>query len=179
MSTISKVLLYFGLVVGGGYLIANFVIPSLSLVEVNGEFYKDTSYIIITSSFIFIPCFMFSLFFHVLSKNLSGVNSASRIDENLIISNQCIKYSYRIKHQSLDCERIVIIMDLMDIDEIEFDNVTHGLLFKGNFKTEYYEDYASSSPDSIDTTDNFLIYDYFKPSLKECLEKNNIKIIEL
>lgn len=72
LSLISKMLLIIGLAGGTIYLLVNFLSPTLSMVEVNGILEKDTSFIIITSSFIFAPCLIFSACLKALANNLSG-----------------------------------------------------------------------------------------------------------
>lgn len=72
ISLISRILLFIGLVGGTAYLLVNFLSPTLSMVDVNGILEKDTCFIIITSSFIFAPCLIFSACLNALAKNLSG-----------------------------------------------------------------------------------------------------------
>lgn len=73
-----KLLFVIGIVGGVLYILINFVSPSLSMTEINGAIVKDTSFIIITSSFIWAPCLVFGICLKTLSANLSNV----QIDQN-------------------------------------------------------------------------------------------------
>lgn len=176
ISTISKLLLYAGLIGGTLYLIINFVSPSLSMTDVNGELVKDTSFIIITSSFIFAPCLIFSACLNVLSKNLAGGSSSARIDESLVLVDKQLRYSFRVKHQSTSSERRVITIDFSNINAVDYESKTGALIFTGKITSDYYDDYKKKkSVDSV-TIEEFEIYDYFTPSLKETLISKGVQV---
>lgn len=176
IAAISKFLLIAGLVGGILYLVVNFVSPSLSMVEVNGILEKDTSFIIITSSFIFAPCLIFSACLNVLAKNLSGGSSTARVDESLMLVDQQLRYSFRTKHQSLSSERRVITIDFSNIKAIEYESKTGTLVFYGDFISDYYENYKKKKPTESEHIENFIIYDYFDPSLKDTLFTKGVHI---
>ena len=178
IALLAKALLFIGLIGGAVYLIINYASPSLSMADVNGVFMKDDSYIIITSSFIFAPCLIFSACLNVLAKNLSGVKSAARVDESLIVSNTRLQYAFRLKHQSLSSERRVITIDLSKISAINYESDTEQLVFIGSFLSEYYDDYKNSKPVDAVSISEFVICDYFTPSLKEVLLENSVSIFQ-
>lgn len=176
ISSISKFLLIVGLVGGILYLVINFVSPTLSMVEINGVPEKDTSFIIITSSFIFAPCLIFSACLNVLAKNLAGGNSTERVDETLMLTENVIRYSYRVKYQSASSERRVITMDYTSIKKVDYENQTGALTFIGKFTSDYYDNYKKKKPAETEKIEDFVIYDYFLPSLKETLLSKGVKV---
>lgn len=176
IAAISKFLLAAGLIGGTLYLIVNFVSPSLSMAEVNGVLVKDTSFIIITSSFIFAPCLIFSACLNVLAKNLAGGSSSARIDESLILVDKQLRYSFRIKHQSTSSERRVITIDFSNIKAVEYESKTGALNFAGKITSDYYDDFKKKKPVETDYIEDFVIYDYFTPSLRDSLINRGIHI---
>ena len=172
--TISKVLLIIGIVGGGIYALLNILIPSMSIVNVNGIPQKNVSWIIISTSFIVAPCLIFSMCLKALAGNLAGSNNSSRVDESLSISNATIRYSFRIKHQSLASERRVITIQFSHITDITYDSKTESLEFVGDFVSEYFDDYKKPNPVDTALLTEFVIYDYFTPSLKETLLSKGI-----
>ena len=97
---IVKILLLVGIVGGGIYVILNCIVPTLSIVTVSGVPQKDTSWIVISTSFIVVPCLIISLALNVLSKNLAGYTNSERVDESLTLTEDTIRYSYRQKNTS-------------------------------------------------------------------------------
>ena len=174
--TISKLLLFVGLVGGIIYVILNLFIPSMSIVNVNGVAQKDISWIVISTSLIVVPCVIIAICLKTLANNLAGVNNSARVDESLLISNETIRYSFRIKHQSLSSERRVITIQLSQVGKINYDSHTEALEFVGSFESEYFDDFKKKDP--VDTTliEKFTIYDYFLPSLKDSLLSKGIAI---
>ncbi len=176
IKSIAKILLLIGIIGGGIYAILNFTMPSLSIVTVNGIPQKDISWIIISTSFIVAPCLILSLALNTLWKNLAGGTNSSRVDESLILTGNSFKYSYRQKHHSLSSERRVLLFDFNKIDSITFDKKTKLLKFSGEILSEYYDDYKKKKPVDINTLVEFVICDYFTPSLTETLLSKGIKV---
>lgn len=176
IATISKLLLAAGLIGGTVYLIVNFLSPSLSMAEVNGGLVKDTSFIIITSSFIFAPCLIFSACLNVLAKNLAGGSSSARVDESLLLVDNQLRYSFRIKHQSTSSERRVITIDFSNVKAVDYESKTGALIFAGSFTSAYYDDYKKKKPVETDYIEDFIIYDYYTPSLRDSLINKGINV---
>lgn len=176
IATVSKILLIVGLIGGTLYLLVNFLSPSLSMVKVNGVLKKDTSFILITSSFIFSPCLIFSACLNALSKNLGGSSSFACIDESILLADNQLRYSFRIKHQSTSSERQVFTIDFSDIKTVDYNNQTGAVIFGGRVLGEYYDDYKKNNPVVTDYVDGFIIYDYFTPSLRDSLIDMGIHI---
>ena len=176
IKAIAKILLLIGIVGGGLYAILNYIMPTLSIVTVNGVPQKDISWIIISTSFIVAPCLILSLALNTLSKNLAGGTNSARVDESLILTGSSIKYSYRQKHHSLSSERRVLSIDFNKMDSIVYDEKTHLLKFTGEILSEYYDDYKKRKPVDINTLEEFVICDYFTPSLTEALLSKGIKV---
>lgn len=176
IKAIAKILLLIGIVGGGLYAILNYIMPTLSIVTVNGVPQKDISWIIISTSFIVAPCLILSLALNTLSKNLAGGTNSARVDESLILTGSTIKYSYRQKHHSLSSERRVLSIDFNKMDSIVYDEKTHLLKFTGEILSEYYDDYKKRKPVDINTLEEFVICDYFTPSLTEALLSKGIEV---
>lgn len=176
IKVIAKILLMIGIIGGGVYAILNFTMPSLSIVTVNGIPQKDTSWIIISTSFIVAPCLILSLTLSTLSKNLAGGTNSSRVDESIVLTEKIMKYSFRQKHQSLSSERRVLTFDFSKISSITFDEKTKLLKLSGEILSEYYDDYKKKNPVDINTLGEFVICDYFSPSLTETLLSKSIKV---
>ena len=173
---ITKILLLVGIVGGGIYALANIFIPSLSIVNVNGVPHKDSTWIIVSTSFIVAPCLILSLCLKVLAGNLAGVDNSARVDESLLISDESIRYSFRLKYHSLSSERRVVTIPFSRITGISRDPETEALEFDGNFVSEYFDDYTEPAPVDIAPLTQFVIYDYFSPSLKETLLTKGISV---
>ncbi len=176
IKAIAKILFLIGIIGGGTYAILNFVMPSLSMVNVNGIPQKDTSWIIISTSFIVAPCLIFSLALNTLNKNLAGRTNASRVDESILLTDRLIKYSYRQKHQSLSSERRVLTFDFGKICFVSYNDKTKLLKFSGEILSEYYDDYRKKEPVDVNILDEFVICDYFSPSLKDTLILKGVKV---
>lgn len=173
INIIATVLLLAGLIGGACYALANVVVPSMSIVHVNGVPQKDISWIIISTSLIVGPCVLTSVFLRVLCRNIAGVNNASRVDECLVVSEEGITYSFRHKHQTLPADRIVISIRYADIQSVTFEENTGFLKFDGTIKSEYLENGKLSNSSTLNT---FTICDYFAPSLKEVLTLKGVDL---
>lgn len=173
---ISKVLLLVGIIGGGLYALLNGLMPGLSMVTVNGVSQKDIGWIIISTSFIVAPCLIFSVCLKALANNLASSNNAARVDESLLIADNKIRYSFRIKHQSTSSEKRVITVDFSKISDLTFDDTTGILCFAGEILSEYYDDYRNKKPVNTAELDEFMICDYFMPSLKETLKTKGVKV---
>ena len=175
---IAKVLLFIGIVGGGIYALLNVLILTLSIQTVRGETQKNISWIIISTSFIVNPCLILSVCLKALAGNLAGSDNSARVDESLLISNEAIRYAFRIKYQSLASERRVLTIKFSQIKVINFDVKTEGIEFVGNFVSEYFDDYRNPQPVDTASIDRFVIYDYFSPSLKEVLRSKGVAVID-
>ena len=173
---ISKVLLLVGIIGGGLYALLNRLVPGLSMVTVNGVSQKDIGWIIISTSFIVAPCLIFSVCLKALANNLASSNNSARVDESLLIADNKIRYSFRIKHQSASSERIVITVDFSKIHSVTFDDATGMLCFVGKILSEYFDDYRNKKPVNTTELDEFMICDYFTPSLKETLKSKGVRV---
>lgn len=173
---ISKVLLLVGIVGGGLYALANSLMPGLSMVTVNGVAQKDIGWIIISTSFIVAPCLIFSVCLKALANNIASSNNSARVDESLLIADNKIRYSFRIKHQSTSSERRVITIDLSKISSVSFNESTGILDFGGSVLSEYFDDYRNKKPVNTAELDKFMICDYFTPSLKETLQTKGVSV---
>lgn len=174
--TISKILLFVGIIGGGCYAILNCLMPDLSMVSVNGAAQKDISWIIISTSFIVALCLIFSVCLKALANNIASSNNSARIDESLLIVDNIIRYSFRTKHQSASSERKVITIDFSDISSLRFNDATGMLDFTGDILSEYFDDYNNKKPVNTVKLKKFMICDYFTPSLMDILQGNGVTV---
>ena len=178
IKSIARILLLVGILGGGAYALLNFIVPSLSMVRVNGVLEKDTSWIIISTSFIVVPCLILAMGLNALSENLAGGLNSYRVDESIVFLQNGIKYSYRQKYQSTPHERRVVTLDFSKIHTTSWDAHTNLLCFSGEILTEYYDDYRRKEPVNIYSLEEFVICDYFAPNLTQALRTKGIKIRE-
>lgn len=176
MIAISKWLLIIGLVGGGLYALVNALMPTLCIVRVNGVEQKNISWLVISTSLIVLPCSIISVCLKTLANNLASVNNSARVDENLLVSGETLRYSFRIKHQTTSSERYVIVIPISQICQVNFNEKAEALEFVGAFSSEYFSDYREETPDDTTAIDKFVIYDYFTPSLKETLRAKGVMI---
>ena len=172
---VSKILLAVGIFGGAAYLLINFFAPSLSIVNVNGVPQKDVSAIIITSSLIIAPTVILAICLKALAGNLAGSDNSARIDESIIVSSEFLRYSFRLKHQTLPCERRVITIKFNSVSKVVYDAKTEKISFVGTIQSDYFDDYKKSQPVDSTVLNSIDIYDYFSPSLKEKLSNSGIK----
>jgi len=174
--TISRLVLVIGIIGTLIYLIVNIISPTMSMVNVNGVIKKDYWWIWTASLLILTPTLLIPAFLKVLANNLAGVNTSSRVDESLILSDKNLYYAFRTKHQTLSSERRVFEVEFSKINYVKFDKKTCGLEFFGDFVTKYYTDYTTKELAAEENIDSIIIYDYFSPSLKETLISKGINI---
>lgn len=167
---ISKILLIVGIAGGGLYALINGLTPGLSMVTVNGVAQKDIGWVVISTSFIVAPCLILSICLKTLANNIAGSNNSARVDESLLFADNIIRYSFRIKHQSTSSERRVITIDFSNINAVDYESETGAIVFTGKITSDYYDDFKKKKPVETDCIEDFVIYDYFTPSLKEMLQ---------
>lgn len=173
---ISRSLLFVGIVVGGGYALVNALLPNFSMITVKGVAQKDVGWIIISTSFIVAPCLIFSVCLKALANNIASSNNRARVDESLMIVDNKLCYSFRIKHQTTSSERRVITFDFSNIKLVNYDEMTECLEFNGNIKSEYFDNYRNKKAIDVVNLDKFVIYDYFLPCLKDILYTKGVKV---
>ena len=174
--SIAKILLFFGILVGGMYALLNTMIPSLSVVMVNDIPKKDISGIVASTSFIAMPCFILSMAFYMLSNVFERRLGINRMDEMVFIAGDSIKYTYRPILNSLSNKKIVVTFHLNKIYEATWDSSTNLLRLYGEIVSEEYDGSSKEQPAKVERLDGFVIRDCFKPSLTEWLSQNRVEI---
>ncbi|MBQ3587894.1 MAG: hypothetical protein II977_04955, partial [Oscillospiraceae bacterium] len=79
---------------------------------------------------------------------------------------------------TLPKERMAVEVDLSRVKNVVWNSTVKSLEFAGDINVTFYTDYKNDVRGRENVADNFVIYDYFKPSLKATLEDKGIKITE-
>lgn len=175
---ISIVLLIAGIVGAAAYAVVYITSPSLGIVNIRDVPTKDYFSIILNASEILLVSLTLWILLKVLATSIAGKDSGLRVDEDLLLVNGVIHYTYRIAHQSNGRDKIIIIIPLGAVSSAAYDQSTRAITLTGRFSSDYSADYASSGmtePDSGNLS-KFVIYDYFEPSLLNALKENGINI---
>lgn len=175
-----RVVYLFALWIGIGgtmlYFALNTMIPEWSMVNVNGVPQKDTFSIIFNSvSFIIFGSIVF-LLLRALLNNVAGKEARGRVDEELSLINDVIKYTFRINFQFAASHRNIIIIPIKDITTAKYDPKTSAVQLRGRFSSDSVDDYFSGkkvTPDSGNLNE-FVLYDYFTPSLLDSLKTKGV-----
>ena len=177
---IARWIVIIGILSGLIYLALNILIPGWGLVRIRGVLKKDYGSIIAMALTIILPSIVLFICLKALMANLSSSNNKERIDEALILDNDILRYTFRIIYQSNPKDRNVITIPLNKMREVSYDDDKKSLLFKGNFISDYVENYGpnNSSSETAEEIDEMLIYDYFKPSLLDTLKERGIRLKE-
>ncbi len=154
--------------------------PDKAIVNVMGVPKKDffsISFIAVTS---LVLLGLISLFVRVFIGKKSSQNLSARINEKLSVKEKALLYSFRIKHETFPADRHVIYIPFDDEIAVHYNSTTREIYFKGKIYYEYVEMYDENVNKTSfqEELDEFVIYDYFEPQLKEVLVKQNVKIVE-
>ena len=158
------------------YISLNMAIPDWGMVNVNGILKKDTFDIFFTASYFVILGSVIYLLLRVLLGNLSGKDAGGRVDEELFLENDILKYTFRIRYQFAASHRNIIIIPFKDVTSANYDPKTNAIQFYGRFSSDAADDYFSGktiTPESGNLRE-FILYDYFKPELIETLRVQGI-----
>ena len=117
----------------------------------------------------------------ITTNRISGRNISERINETLLIKNDCIEYGYQNYAGSIGGDRVVVQIPFRYIKKIIFNNATKETVFKGKYTSKYYEDYKTKTTRADDTlfSDDFIIFDYFEPSLVNSLRKVGLEVTRI
>ena len=144
------------------------------LSTITGTDEKSYFIVIMFTAIIFTMGMTLCLLIHVLKKRLAGAYSGGRTDERIEIIDNKLIYLFRIKFQTSIGQINIVVINLDEINRITYDKENRKIRIQGKMYEEIIEKYV---PDfSIDENNmkksEVEIYDYFKPSLYEFLEKN-------
>lgn len=109
----------------------------------------------------------------------TGVALSERINESLKIEDGMLIYGYQNYAGSIGSERVVVRILLDGGMQITYISSLCRLVFTGKMNSTYYEDYEKlrTKADGKFENGEFVLFDYFEPSLKETLIQNRVKII--
>lgn len=178
INAIKKRILFGGLSVAVVYVLLNLFIPSWSVAEINGVMAKDYEMIIMFAILMVVPAVVVSFLTGRLAKELSKNYTLARVNESLAINGSELKYLYRDVRNTLPKERMAVEVDLSRVKNVVWNSTVKSLEFAGDINVTFYTDYKNDVRGREGVADSFVIYDYFKPSLKATLEDKGVKITE-
>lgn len=183
IKVIEIIVLIIALIAGPGFIIYHILNPDTFVGTVGYEVKKNYDLIFITGLPIGSGLFTMWILVVTLRKKLSLASIGSRTDEALIIEgdsieNSCLYYSYRIKYESSYRDRGLYTIKLNEIENVKYDNETKEIRITGKMFAKWITDVVNIEEVDISNRENneFVIYDYFSPSLIEELKKYPIKI---
>lgn len=118
----------------------------------------------------------FVLLVHVVRKRIEGVKIGERVDEAIEIIDEKLFYTFRIKYETLENKRILVILDLNTINNLHYDEKTYEITI-GAMMLEKVIDVSTNIQELRDaemTSRSITIFDYFSPSLYNLL-KSKVK----
>lgn len=137
---------------------------------------RNASGIIISASVVIVPCLVLSVCLRAAALTVAGSGNQMRVDETLLVFEDKLQYSFRMKHQTTSSERKVVTIHFSEIKDAVFDSITQSITLSGEFLSEYYADYTNGECVDSSKLNRFVIYDYFSPSLKKVLQTNRVAI---
>ncbi len=132
---------------------------------------------IVASLLIFALFAIPSACFKAMAREIASTYNSARINESLLIEDNKIRYSFRMKYLGKSSVNVITI-DFSNISSLQFNEATGMLDFAGDILSEYFDDCRnkeSADPDPA-KLDEFMICDYFVPSLKDALQANGVKV---
>lgn len=174
-ASILKVLIVF---IAIGYIGMNILLPNMNVVNVGGIPTKDYFNIVKNIFLIFALGLLFLMVLKLMLAKLASVNLNERVQEVMSIEGNILQYSFRTKFESDMETRIIIKIPLQVITLAIYDSAVRKLTFKGNILCYYVENYneekfKKTKPSKLE---EFIIYDYFHPTLLSCLQENGLNI---
>lgn len=155
------------------YAAVNLLIPSFSTVIINGTARKDYLTIISHTILLLVFAIVGRLCFRAFLANRVSKDLTERSSESILFDGNRFRYAYRPDYHILPESRMLVLIPLRSIRSIERDAFTNKITFKGSFMTAYAEHYDPNRPyyPTLGTLSEFVIYDYFEPSLTKILQE--------
>ena len=136
------------------------------------------SHVLITGVMVFAACLFLGSVFQMIKTRLSGINVNERVNENLTIDHDVILYTFHLRMNGGTSERMAVEIPLQNITDVYYDNKTSKLTIKSKVDASRTKQMEGLSAFGVADPSQFVIYDYFKPGLKKCLEKQKIQVQE-
>ncbi len=171
----SKGVLWGGLALALILLAVNLAVPSRHLVTIRDVEQKDYLTIVFNSITIAVVGGVVSILLRALGGNLGSRDAGERVDEELMLVGDRLRYTFRTKHITPTNGRNLIVIPLGDIRHIEYDAHLSKLTLYGRFSSDAYLDYSREGfqePASGNLSE-FVFYDYFDPSLLAFFQRKN------
>lgn len=149
------------------YLSLNIFIPSWSLVNSWGNIEKNYGLINLVVYILALPNAIWYIFAKALAANLASAHNMERIDEELEIDEDVLRYTCRERYHSYHLDRDVIEFNIKEMDEIDYDAEMKAITFRGKILYEHKENYKKGAElgENAEVIEEFFIYDYFTPGL--------------
>lgn len=114
------------------------LVPGLSIVTVNDEQRKDTMSISLFSIFLLIMGILLYLCIRIIIYRMAGKYTSDRTDEELIIKDNVLCYTYRLAHtEASQFERNLIQIPVDRIHQVSYDMKSGKIIFRGEFYASY------------------------------------------
>lgn len=121
----------------------------------------------------------FVLLISVLRKRIESSSIGDRVDETFEIFSNKLFYSFRIKYQTPEHKRIIVLVDLNNINKLNYNNENFELIINGNMFEDTIDISNMNTSLKVNAFDmenmELKIYDYFKPSVFDYIKLNMIK----
>ena len=147
-------------------------------ITVNGISKKSTVIILGLSALILVFCVTMAGILHVVVKQKARKNVSARAGEKIMFStdNRDMTYSYHAEGTSSG-KKTRVHIPLTKGQVISYEPVTRRMVFRLIDKAAKQDEDAPVPYNEIQC-DNFVIYDYFAPSIYESLKVRHITVIE-
>ncbi len=158
------------------YAILCLVIPDYAVVRVRGNLQKNYYSIITNSVVLLIFSAVIRVWIITFINNRASKDCMERVNEEIIFSASGIEYFFRIKYHSQAGKRVVVHLESNDIEQIKYDEALRKLKFNGRFKVSNV-DFNNNFVSGTKIVDDFVVYDYFEPSIYDYLKRKDIEIL--
>ena len=142
---------------------------------------KNTPFIITIAIILFILLLIMKISFRVVLHGYAGKNIVDRFAETISVSNEWIQYGYKCRMHATSFDRVVVDISFRQINRIIYDEKYKKLIFSGVYTSTYYSNYELDEIEDSGIGDQkeFIIYDYFEPSLYTTLFDAGLDIKKL
>lgn len=160
------------------YVGINFALPDMNLINIRGVPTKDYFNIIKNTCLIIFIGLLLFMVLKLLLTQLSSKDINERVQEALFIEDEVLHYAFRTRFQSDVDTRIIIQIPLKGITSLFYEKRIKKYVLKGNILCYYVENFdekqfKNTKPSKLD---DFVIYDYFDPTLSSCFQEHGLNI---
>lgn len=161
-----KGILYGGIGLALIYASLNIFIPSWTLIN-DIENIKNYDIIAFFMNCLVATGVLYFVWAKALAGNLASVNNMERVDENIEIDGDVLRYTCRERYHSHRLDRDVIEFNIKEINEIEYDAEMKSITFRGKILYERMENYREDAKlgENAEVIEEILIYDYFETGI--------------